>query len=196
MGWGGMLDFDGSLYSVPPPFCGSLLAVRTPKGEDLTLRFDNVNGKGEKKMAPGSMACECFFSALGARRSVRKGRRGRALIRMVADFNAAMAYRLLTTEQQEIANHSTVTYAPHALFVLSRSSSSSLLLTPFYPSPTARSSRPRPRHRPPPELQLLDRLHKVHLGRLLHRQRGKRSPARRPPAVRGERNQDPANGLA
>ncbi|ORY63816.1 alpha-ketoglutarate dependent xanthine dioxygenase [Leucosporidium creatinivorum] len=80
------LHFDGSLYSVPPPFCGSLLAVRTPKGPDLTLRFDNVNGKGEKKMAPGSTAY----------------------------FNAAMAYKLLTPEQQEIANHSSVTYAPHA----------------------------------------------------------------------------------
>lgn len=53
-------DFDGSLYSVPPPFCGSLLAVRTPKGPDLTLRFDNINGRGEKKMAPGSTACELF----------------------------------------------------------------------------------------------------------------------------------------
>ncbi|KAK4704955.1 xanthine dioxygenase, partial [Phenoliferia sp. Uapishka_3] len=80
------LHFDGALYNVPPPFCGSLLAVKTPKGEDLTLRFDNVNGKGEKKMGPGSTAY----------------------------FSAAQAYRLLTPEQQAIANNSTITYAPHA----------------------------------------------------------------------------------
>lgn len=102
------LHFDGSLYSVPPPFCGSLLAVRTPKGPDLTLRFDNVNGRGEKKMAPGSTAC----------RSVLVGGAEGTLTDATADFNAAMAYRLLTPEQQEIANHSTVTYAPHALCAL------------------------------------------------------------------------------
>lgn len=80
------LHFDGALYNAPPPFCGSLLAVKTPKGPDLTLRFDNVNGRGDKKMAPGSTAY----------------------------FSAAQAYRLLTPEQQAIADNSTITYAPHA----------------------------------------------------------------------------------
>ncbi|KAI5477724.1 hypothetical protein MNV49_006007 [Pseudohyphozyma bogoriensis] len=80
------LHFDGALYNAPPPFIGSLLAVQTPKGPDLTLRFDNIHGRGEKKMMPGSTAY----------------------------FNAAMAYKLLTPEQQDIANNSTVTYAPHA----------------------------------------------------------------------------------
>ncbi|KAL8292458.1 hypothetical protein RQP46_001070 [Phenoliferia psychrophenolica] len=80
------LHFDGALYNAPPPFCGSLLAVRTPKGPDLTLRFDNVNGRGEKKMGPGSTAY----------------------------FSAAQAYRLLSPAQQELANNSMITYAPHA----------------------------------------------------------------------------------
>lgn len=80
------LHFDGALYAVPPPYCGSLLAVRTPKGEDLTLRLDNRHGRGEKRIAPGSTAY----------------------------FDASQAYGLLTAEQKDIANHSTVTYAPHA----------------------------------------------------------------------------------
>ncbi|GAA6018555.1 hypothetical protein JCM10207_007216 [Rhodosporidiobolus poonsookiae] len=80
------LHFDGALYKIPPPFVGSLLAVHTPKGEDLTLTFDNRNGRGEKKIAPGSTAY----------------------------FSAAQAYRLLTPEQKAIANNSTITYAPHA----------------------------------------------------------------------------------
>ncbi|KPV77635.1 uncharacterized protein RHOBADRAFT_33795 [Rhodotorula graminis WP1] len=80
------LHFDGALYGIPPPFVGSLLAVHTPKGNDLTLTFDNENGRGEKRIAPGSTAY----------------------------FNAAQAWRLLTDEQRETARHSTVTYAPHA----------------------------------------------------------------------------------
>lgn len=34
------------------------------------------------------------------------------------DFSAAQAYRLLTPAQQAIADNSTITYAPHALYVL------------------------------------------------------------------------------
>ncbi|GAA5971187.1 hypothetical protein JCM11641_004177 [Rhodosporidiobolus odoratus] len=60
--------------------------LHTPKGEDLTLTFDNRNGRGEKKIAPGSTAY----------------------------FSAAQAYGLLTEEQRTIANNSSVTYAPHA----------------------------------------------------------------------------------
>lgn len=80
------LHFDGALYAVPPPYCGSLLAVRTPKGDDLTLRFDNSNGRGEKKIAPGSTAY----------------------------FDASQAYGLLSPEQKALVDNSTVTYAPHA----------------------------------------------------------------------------------
>lgn len=79
-------DFDGALYGVPPPLVGSLLAVRTPKGPDLTLRFDNENGAGEKKIGPGATAY----------------------------FSAAQAYKLLSDEQRAVADHSLITYAPHA----------------------------------------------------------------------------------
>lgn len=70
------------------------------------------------------------------------------------DFNAAMAYKLLTPEQQQIANHSTVTYAPHALFVLFflRRVSSPYLLS--LPTPSLPFSGPHC-----VVLQLLDRLY-------------------------------------
>lgn len=80
------LHFDGALYNAPPPFCGSLLAIKTPKGADQVLRFDNINGKGEINVAPGATAY----------------------------FNASQAYQLLTEEQKAIADNSLITYAPHA----------------------------------------------------------------------------------
>ncbi|KKY15334.1 putative alpha-ketoglutarate dependent xanthine dioxygenase [Phaeomoniella chlamydospora] len=47
--------WDGSLYNIPPPRVGCLLAVRTPKGPDVTVRWDDGTGT-EMKIPPGATA--------------------------------------------------------------------------------------------------------------------------------------------
>ncbi|KAI5477091.1 Immunoglobulin E-set domain protein [Pseudohyphozyma bogoriensis] len=80
------LHFDGALYEVEPPEVGSLYCVAAPKGERLSLRFDNANGDATKSIAPGSTIY----------------------------FDMSQAYTLLTPEQQRLVDHSRVAYAPRA----------------------------------------------------------------------------------
>lgn len=47
--------FDGSLYKIPPPRVGCLLAVRTPKGPDVKVQWDDGTGT-EMAIAPGATA--------------------------------------------------------------------------------------------------------------------------------------------
>jgi hypothetical protein len=48
--------FDGALYDIAPPRVGCLLAVRTPKGPDCEVRWeDGTNTR--MKIGPGSTAC-------------------------------------------------------------------------------------------------------------------------------------------
>ncbi|KAK1979864.1 TfdA family taurine catabolism dioxygenase TauD [Colletotrichum cereale] len=77
--------FDGALYAIPPPRVGCLLAVKTPKGPDVTVRWDDGSGT-EMKMAPGSTA-------------------------MVA---GSRALSLLDEETSNIVLNSRIEYAPHA----------------------------------------------------------------------------------
>jgi hypothetical protein len=77
--------FDGSLYNIPPPRVGCLLAVRTPKGPDVTVRWEDGTGT-EMKMAPGATA-------------------------MVA---GSTALSLLDDETRNLVMHSSIEYAPHA----------------------------------------------------------------------------------
>ncbi|GKT42965.1 putative dioxygenase [Colletotrichum spaethianum] len=77
--------FDGALYAIPPPRVGCLLAVRTPKGPDVTVRWDDGSGT-EMKMAPGSTA-------------------------MVA---GSRALALLDDDMRKLVLNSRIEYAPHA----------------------------------------------------------------------------------
>jgi alpha-ketoglutarate-dependent taurine dioxygenase len=77
--------FDASLYKIPPPRVGCLLAVRTPKGPDVTVRWEDGTGT-EMKIAPGATA-------------------------MVA---GSKALELLDEETRKIVMNSRVEYAPHA----------------------------------------------------------------------------------
>ncbi|KAK7217141.1 hypothetical protein V2G26_005144 [Clonostachys chloroleuca] len=77
--------FDASLYDIPPPRVGCLLAVRTPKGPDVTVRWDDGTGT-EMKIAPGATA-------------------------MVA---GSRALALLDDEIRNIVMNSRIEYAPHA----------------------------------------------------------------------------------
>lgn len=52
--------FDGALYDIPPPRVGCLLAVRTPKGPDCTVRWEDDEGT-TMKIGPGATACKCDF---------------------------------------------------------------------------------------------------------------------------------------
>lgn len=89
--------FDGSLYKIPPPRVGCLLAVRTPKGPDVTVRWDDGTGT-EMKIAPGSTA-------------------------MVA---GSQALDLLDDETRNLVMHSRVEYAPHAFVWMSSAHSTRL----------------------------------------------------------------------
>ncbi|EMR62657.1 putative alpha-ketoglutarate dependent xanthine dioxygenase protein [Eutypa lata UCREL1] len=82
--------FDGSLYNIPPPRVGCLLAVRTPKGPDVTVRWDDGTGT-EMKIAPGSTA-------------------------MVA---GSRALALLDEETRNVVMNSRIEYAPHAFVWMS-----------------------------------------------------------------------------
>ncbi|KAI0484975.1 TfdA family taurine catabolism dioxygenase TauD [Xylariaceae sp. FL0804] len=77
--------FDGSLYDIPPPRVGCLLAVRTPKGPDVTVRWDDGTGTS-MDIAPGATA-------------------------MVA---GSRALALLDAETRAVVRRSRVEYAPHA----------------------------------------------------------------------------------
>ncbi|USP82229.1 hypothetical protein yc1106_09503 [Curvularia clavata] len=89
--------FDGSLYNIPPPRVGCLLAVRSPKGPDVTVRWDDGTGT-EMKMAPGATA-------------------------MVA---GSKALRLLDDETRNLVMHSRIEYAPHAFVWMSPARSTRL----------------------------------------------------------------------
>lgn len=89
--------FDGSLYKIPPPRVGCLLAVRTPKGPDVTVRWDDGTGT-EMSMAPGSTA-------------------------MVA---GSRALELLDSDTRRLVLNSRIEYAPHAFVWMSTAHSTRL----------------------------------------------------------------------
>lgn len=89
--------FDGSLYNIPPPRVGCLLAVRTPKGPDVTVRWDDGTGT-EMKIAPGATA-------------------------MVA---GSRALALLDENTRNIVMNSRIEYAPHAFVWMSTAHSTRL----------------------------------------------------------------------
>ncbi|KAH7122046.1 TfdA family taurine catabolism dioxygenase TauD [Dactylonectria estremocensis] len=89
--------FDGALYKIPPPRVGCLLAVRTPKGPDVTVRWDDGTNT-EMSLAPGSTA-------------------------MVA---GSRALELLDDNTRNIVLHSRIEYAPHAFVWMSTAHSSRL----------------------------------------------------------------------
>jgi hypothetical protein len=89
--------FDGSLYNIPPPRVGCLLAVRTPKGPDVTVRWDDGTGC-EMDIAPGATA-------------------------MVA---GSQALALLDDETRKLVMHSRIEYAPHAFKWMSTARSTRL----------------------------------------------------------------------
>ncbi|GAA5826498.1 hypothetical protein JCM11251_002399 [Rhodosporidiobolus azoricus] len=79
------LHYDSALYEVEPPEVGSLFCVKAPKGEKLTLRFDNGN-EGTKEIAPGSTIY----------------------------FDMSQAYEMLTEAEKRVVCHSRIAYAPRA----------------------------------------------------------------------------------
>ncbi|KAK3676884.1 hypothetical protein LTR78_003088 [Recurvomyces mirabilis] len=89
--------FDGSLYNIPPPRVGCLLAVRTPKGPDVTVRWDDGSGS-ELKIAPGATAVVAGSRAL----------------------------ELLDDELKNIVLYSRIEYAPHAFKWMSTAHSTRL----------------------------------------------------------------------
>ncbi|KXT00887.1 hypothetical protein AC579_9282 [Pseudocercospora musae] len=89
--------WDGALYNIPPPRVGCLLAVRTPKGPDVNVRWEDGTGE-EMKVAPGATA-------------------------MVA---GSRALELLDDETRNIAMNSKVEYAPHAFKWMSTARSTRL----------------------------------------------------------------------
>lgn len=89
--------FDGSLYDIPPPRVGCLLAVRTPKGPDVTVRWDDGTGC-EMKIAPGATA-------------------------MVA---GSQALAILDEETCNTVMYSRIEYAPHAFKWMSTAHSTRL----------------------------------------------------------------------
>jgi len=89
--------FDGALYNIPPPRVGCLLAVRTPKGPDVRVQWDDGTGT-EMTIAPGATA-------------------------MVA---GSRALELLTPELREIVYNSKIEYAPHCFEWMSRAHSTRL----------------------------------------------------------------------
>ncbi|KUL88839.1 hypothetical protein ZTR_03434 [Talaromyces verruculosus] len=89
--------WDGSLYDIPPPRVGCLLAVRTPKGPDVTVHWGDGTGR-TKKIAPGATA-------------------------MVA---GSRALELLDPELRNTVMHSRIEYAPHAFQWMSTAHSAQL----------------------------------------------------------------------
>ncbi|KAK4561462.1 hypothetical protein LTR86_004780 [Recurvomyces mirabilis] len=89
--------FDGSLYNIPPPRVGCLLAVRTPKGPDVTVRWDDGSGS-ELKIAPGATAVVAGSRAL----------------------------ELLDDKLRNIVLNSRIEYAPHAFKWMSSAHSTRL----------------------------------------------------------------------
>lgn len=89
--------WDGSLYNIPPPRVGCLLAVRTPKGPDVTVHWGDGTNR-TMKIAPGATA-------------------------MVA---GSRALELLDPELRQIAMHSRIEYAPHAFQWMSTARSAQL----------------------------------------------------------------------
>jgi hypothetical protein len=89
--------FDCSLYKIPPPRVGCLLAVRTPKGPDVTVRGDDGTGT-EMQLAPGATA-------------------------MVA---GSKVLSLLDEETKNIVMNSRIEYAPHAFVWMSMAHSTRL----------------------------------------------------------------------
>ncbi|KAI9733814.1 MAG: hypothetical protein M1818_007081 [Claussenomyces sp. TS43310] len=76
--------FDGALYGVPPPRVGCLVAVRVPRGPDVSVRWDDGSGT-EMRMAPGATAM----------------------------VSGNQALRCLSEEMRRIVYCSSVEYAPH-----------------------------------------------------------------------------------
>ena len=89
--------FDGSLYKIPPPRVGCLLAVRTPKGPHVRVQWDDGTGT-EMAIAPGATA-------------------------MVA---GSRALQLLTPELKNIVYNSRIEYAPHCFQWMSTAHSTRL----------------------------------------------------------------------
>ena len=89
--------FDGSLYNIPPPRVGCLLAVKTPKGPNVTVRWDDGTGT-EMSIAPGATA-------------------------MIA---GSRALALLDDETRNIVMNSRIEYAPHAFVWMSTAHSTRL----------------------------------------------------------------------
>jgi hypothetical protein len=89
--------WDGSLYKIPPPRVGCLLAVRTPKGPDVTVHWGDGTGR-TMNIAPGATA-------------------------MVA---GSRALQLLDPELREIVLNSRIEYAPHAFQWMSTARSTRL----------------------------------------------------------------------
>ncbi|KAF2704932.1 Clavaminate synthase-like protein [Pleomassaria siparia CBS 279.74] len=77
--------FDAALYNIPPPRVGCLLAVRTPKGPNVTVRWDDGTGT-EMSIAPGATAVVAGSTALS----------------------------LLDEETRNLVMHSRIEYPPHA----------------------------------------------------------------------------------
>lgn len=75
--------FDGALYDIPPPRVGCLLAVKTPKGPDCTVRWEDDEGT-TMKIGPGATAY----------------------------LTGSRALELLPPDLRAIAEHSSILYAP------------------------------------------------------------------------------------
>ncbi|KAH7321892.1 hypothetical protein BKA65DRAFT_556224 [Rhexocercosporidium sp. MPI-PUGE-AT-0058] len=89
--------FDASLYNIPPPRVGCLLAVRTPKGPDVKVEWGDGTGT-EMSIAPGATA-------------------------MVA---GSQALKLLPLELKDIVYNSKIEYAPHCFEWMSTAHSTRL----------------------------------------------------------------------
>ncbi|CAH0052010.1 unnamed protein product [Clonostachys solani] len=89
--------FDGALYKIPPPRVGCLLAVRTPKGPDVNVRWDDGTGTN-MTIAPGATAM----------------------------VEGSRALEILDEETRSIVLNSRIEYAPHAFVWMSTAHSSRL----------------------------------------------------------------------
>lgn len=89
--------WDGSLYNIPPPRVGCLLAVKVPKGPDVTVQWDDGTGT-EMKIAPGATAYVAGSRAL----------------------------ELLDDEMRAVVSNSRIEYAPHAFKWMSTAHSTRL----------------------------------------------------------------------
>ncbi|KAL3475102.1 putative dioxygenase [Aspergillus californicus] len=89
--------WDGALYDIPPPRVGCLLAVRTPKGPDVTVHWGDGTGR-TMDIAPGATAM----------------------------VSGARALELLDEEMTAVVMHSRIEYAPHAFQWMSTARSTQL----------------------------------------------------------------------